>query len=160
MSNMQYHQGVSVFTKIIMALFSLIWINPVWSFNCYFTLAKASCWTKYHVNVDVIDAANKNVLTTVDLPAGKGWVRQEFACEPSQKLLYQARFSPPIWDSEKGKVYSASKFLFLPDVIKPGEKAWVISACYPGDFSDIPLPPDATSNCACDFSSIPAVKPQ
>lgn len=110
--------------------------------------------------MDVVDVQSAKVLTTVTIPTNKEWVRQEFNCNPSQQLMYYAQFSPVIWDADKGKKYSAINYLTLPAAIKPSEKAWVVSSCFPFDYANVPTPPDATSQCACDLSSIPAMQPQ
>lgn len=134
--------------------------NPIWSFTCYFTLAKDSCWTKYNLTVDVIDANAQTILTTLNIPAGTSWLRQEFSCQPSQKLMYQARFTPVFWESDAGKSFSAERFWFMPGTINSGDTAWEIPVCFPKNFAEVPLPPGADSNCKCDFSVIPVIKPK
>ncbi|KTD63646.1 periplasmic protein [Legionella santicrucis] len=136
---------------------SLILSNSLWGITCYFTLAKDNCWNKYTVSVNVIDAETTKVLTTLTVPAGKFWTRQAFPCQPGENLRYKATFSPLIWESEKGKVYAANHFWSLPNTISPGESAWNISVCYASDFSEVPLPPEASGTCKCDFDSIPPI---
>lgn len=131
-----------------------------WSFDCYFTVAKDSCWTNYNVSVSVIETKSNTVLTTVSIPAGKSWYRQKFSCQPGQKLLYNATFSPVFWASDLGKTYPAQNYLSLPESVNSGDTAWNLSVCYPTQFSEVPLPPDAKGNCACDFKSIPDPAPQ
>lgn len=149
-----------MFRKISILALSLISSTPLWAFTCYYTLAKDNCWAKYNVTVEVLDAATAKVLTTVVVPAGTPWVRQEFSCEVGEKLMYRARFSPIIWESEKGKAYSAKNYWSLPNEMKPGDSAWNVSVCYPADFSQVPLPPEAGGTCKCDFDSIPAIPPK
>jgi len=135
--------------------------TPIWSFNCYITLAKDSCWTNYNVTVDVIDVASSTVLTTVKIPSGTSWAREKFVCRPLQKLIYQAQFTPVFWEGDEGKTYSAERFWFMPSTINPGDTAWTIPVCFPKAFAQVPFPPDAkTANCACDFTNIPEVKPE
>lgn len=149
-----------MFIKSLVCGLSLLMSSPIWSFTCYYTLAKDNCWTNYNVSVDVVDEQTQTVLTTVKVPAGKSWTRQQFECEPKQKLMYRAQFTPAFWDNEAGKVYSALRFWFMPDTINPGDKAWTIPVCFPEAFASVPFPPDAqTGNCSCDFSVIPAVAP-
>lgn len=133
---------------------------PCWSFTCYITLAKTNCWKDYTVSADVINSATGGTMTTVTVPQGTLWARQIFDCEAAQKLMYIARFSPIFWAKDKGKTYSALNFWSLPDAIHPGDSAWNISVCYPNDFALTPIPPQATSNCACDFTSIPVIPPK
>ena len=146
--------------QISLSLLSVFACSVAWSFNCHFTFVKASCWKKYTVSVNVVDVQSAKVLTTVTIPADKEWVRQEFDCNPSQQLMYYAQFSPIIWETDKGKRYLAINYLSLPRAIKPSEKAWVVSSCFPHDYANVPTPPDATSDCACDLSAIPAMQPQ
>src|SRR5689334_14957516 len=99
--------------------------NPTWAITCYYTLVKDNCWAKYNVSVEVKDAVSAKTLTTVTVPAGKSWTRGTFPCETNgQKLMYQAQFSPSIWESEKGKVYAAKNFWSLPNEINAGDSAW------------------------------------
>lgn len=145
--------------KSAVILLSAMFIRPLWAFTCYYTFAKANCWTKYNVTVDVIDAKSTKVLTTVTVPAGKSWTRASFNCETNgQTLMYRAQFSPVIWDNDKGKVFYAKNYLSLPHEVNPKDSAWNISVCYPKDFSQVPIPPNATYDCACDFSTIPVIK--
>lgn len=146
--------------KMIVVLLSLIVASPTWSFNCYLTVAKGSCWKNYNVTIEAIDSINSKSLIKMTVPQGKDWERQPFTCEPAQRLTYQASFTPTIWEQDKGKIYKPFKFMFLPKEVKPGEKAWVVSVCFPANFAETPLPPDAGAKCACDFESIPPLPPQ
>lgn len=146
--------------KWIMGVIGCIFSTSLWSFTCYLTVAKGSCWKKYNVTIQVIDVTNSKVLTSINVPSGEAWTRQSFACEPAQRMTYHAQFTPVIWETDKGKVYKPFKFLALPEVIKPGEKAWVFSLCFPSNFNEVPLPPDAGQQCGCDFNSIPPLPPQ
>jgi len=130
------------------------------AFQCYFTLAKDSCWTNYNVSVTVTDANTEQVVTELTVPKGQSWLRQAFECEPNMKLNYKATFNPIIWESEAGKIYPANKFWSLPETINPADSAWVVSVCYPDAFSEVPLPPTANNKCACDFSVIPPIPPK
>ncbi|EHL32839.1 hypothetical protein [Legionella drancourtii] len=147
--------------KLLVLSVSWLFSSPLWAITCYYTLAKDNCWLKYNVTVDVMDALSAKVLATVTVPAGKSWTRVTFPCETNgQKLMYRAQFSPSIWDSEKGKVYMAKNYWSLPNGVKEGDSAWNVSVCYPSDFSEVPMTPEATSSCACDFSSIPEIPPK
>lgn len=133
---------------------------PCSAITCYYTLAKDSCWTNYDVSVDIISAKNRRTVATVTVPKGKQWTRQIFPCEPAEILTYIARFSPVFWQSDIGKTYSAHNYWTLPDKVNAGDAGWNVSVCYPADFSLVPLPPTATNNCRCDFSSIPVIPPK
>ncbi len=128
--------------------------------TCYFTLVKDSCWANYNVSVDVLDSNKGQVLTTVTAPKGKQWGRESFTCSAQQKLNYSARFAPVFWQSDVGKTYAAKEYISLPAALTTGQTAWTLSACYPSDFSLVPLPPDASGNCQCDYKTVPAVPTQ
>jgi len=123
-------------------------------------MVKTNCWSDYDVTVDVMDAKEGNKLFSITVPKGQLWTRQTFDCNEGQTLMYVAQFSPIFWDKDKGKTYSAQRVWFLPETIAPGASAWNVSVCYPNDFSLVPMPPEATSNCQCDFKSIPVIPPK
>ncbi|KTD66204.1 hypothetical protein [Legionella spiritensis] len=145
----------------LLALFSgLAFSAPLYAFPCFMTLVKDSCWLNYNVKVVVQDAvANKEVLT-ITVPKGKKWARERFECQPAQKFMYFASFTPTIWENQEDLVYRAKRYWFMPGSIGEGDTAWNIPICYARDFAGTPFPPDATGNCVCDFSDIPEVKPQ
>lgn len=144
--------------RSLTAFLMILFTTPGWSFSCFLTLVKDSCWTNYTVSMDVIDAATLKTLFTVTAPSGQSWARQEFTCTPKQVLLYVSRFSPVFWHNDEGKTYPGLRNWTLPSTVNPGERAWTIPVCFPAEFSQVPFPPDAKGNCACDFDSIPAPK--
>lgn len=146
--------------RILVLSLGFIFVSPIWSFPCYYTLAKDNCWLKYDVSVDVIDASTEKKIFNINIPAGTPWVTKTFECTVAQSLIYIAKFSPIIWESDKGKTFRGMRNWFLPGVINPGDTAWTIPVCFPKDFAEVPLPPTAGSNCACDFSDVPPVKPK
>ncbi|MFJ1268278.1 hypothetical protein ACD661_06895 [Legionella lytica] len=150
-----------MFMRLLILSLTYLFASPLWAITCYYTLAKDNCWLKYDVTVEVLDAISAKELTTITVPAGQAWGRVTFPCETNgQKLMYRARYSPYFWESEKGKVYSAKNYWSLPNEVKPGDSAWNVSVCYPSDFAAVPLPPEATNNCQCDFSNIPVIPPK
>jgi hypothetical protein len=149
----------NMLTRILLFFF-LCWMHPAFAITCYMTIAKDSCWTKYDVEIDVIDSTADTLLTTVKIPKGQQWTRQTFPCKPAQKMAYVARFSPVFWQTDAGKSYSALRSWGLPETIHPGDTAWNVSVCYPADFAMVPFPPEGTGKCACDFTNIPEIKPQ
>lgn len=152
---METHRGCRWFIAFAAFILSV----QAWAFPCYLTLVKDSCWTNYEVNVVMMDALNRNKLTTITVPKSKSWARQKFTCQPGQKLVYEATFKPVFWKSEVGKVYEATRFWFLPNTVGTGETAWDIPVCFPAAFSQVPFPPDAMGNCQCDFKAVPSIKP-
>lgn len=146
--------------KTLALLITLLMSTPSWSFLCYITLVKDNCWKDYSVTVDITNSATGGVMTTISVPKGEAWFRQTFECEPNQKLMYIATFSPVFWEKDIGKNYHALNFWSLPTEINPGDSAWNVSVCYPADFSSVPTPPQATADCKCDFASIPIIPPK
>ncbi|MGQ3889381.1 hypothetical protein ACQUW5_10155 [Legionella sp. CNM-1927-20] len=147
--------------QILLGLSGILFSSQLLAFQCYLTLVKDTCWTDYAVTVKVLDAQNNDVnLSTLTVPKGQSWGRQPFTCQPNQKLLYQATFEPYIWENQKNTVYNAISYWTLPSAAKPGESAWEIPVCYPKAFSEVPLPPQATNNCVCNFSQVPPIPPK
>ena len=144
--------------RTLFLFLGFVWASVSWSFPCYFTLVKDSCWTKYNVSVDVTDAVTEQKIFTITVPAGTSWARNTFECTPSQSLIYTAQFSPVFWASDKGKTFRATRNWSLPGTINPDDRAWTLPVCYPADFSQVPLPPTADNNCKCDFSAAPEIK--
>lgn len=144
----------------LILLSSLCFSAPLYAFPCFITLAKDNCWANYAVTVTVLDAVTNQQLTVATIPAGQNWVRQAFACQPAQKLMYLATFSPAIWEKDAGKSYHALQYWSLPATAQSGETAWNIPVCYAADFSEVPLPPTATGQCQCNFKEIPPIPPQ
>lgn len=146
--------NIKYFTLLFLTLIS----DNSYSFTCYFTLVKDSCWTNYDVKVVVTDTQTNQELLTIEVPKGKSWGRQIFTCEPSQRLIYHASYQPVFWRSEMGKTYMALRYWSLPAALSKDQSAWELPVCYPAAFSAIPLPPGANNNCHCDFKNIPSIK--
>lgn len=141
---------------ITTALFSIVPVS-LFAFPCFLTMVKDSCWTNYDVSVVVTDVVTNKSIMTIAVPAGKSWDRQEFVCQPGERLMYTATFSPIFWATDQGKSYLARNYWLLPSTIGTGDTAWNINVCYPADFEEVPMPPNVTGNCACNFKGIPAV---
>lgn len=131
------------------------------AFPCFITVAKDSCWIEYNVTVSVLDVSNdRKKMVDIIIPQGSIWARKKTECEPKQLLQFEAQFTPVFWQEDRGKKYTSIRYKTLPANIGPQETAWNINVCYPRDFSQVPLPPEAGSNCKCDFSNIPNVEPE
>ncbi|MCX7117423.1 MAG: hypothetical protein NTW94_05905 [Legionellales bacterium] len=142
--------------KILMSLVLGVSSLQIQAFPCYITVVKDSCWTKYDVTVTVSHVGKPVV--SVLVPNGQSWARQTFECEPKEAISFTSTFLPVIWQSDAGKVYSAQHAWALPEAIGQGDRAWNIPICYPADFSEVPLPPDAGQNCKCDMKSVPPIQ--
>ena len=134
------------------ALFISLKLN---AFSCVMTIAKDNCWSNYDVTITVLDLDTHKNITSIVIPKGKTWTKQQFTCQPHQKLMYYATFLPIIWKDDAGKTYRGHSFWALPHSINPGETAWQLNVCYARDFAETPLPVDSRGNCRCDFSQIP-----
>ncbi|WP_133130069.1 hypothetical protein [Legionella yabuuchiae] len=147
--------------RIIACLGFLGLSAPVWAFPCFITLAKDSCWEDYNVTVTVQSVMNDSkALATIVVPEGSTWGRQQFECQLKEELGFVAEFNPVFWEGDSGKKYQGAHFWFLPEQHTGDETAWNINLCFPKDFSEVPMPPQAGSKCTCDFSKIPPVPPQ
>lgn len=146
-----------MFIKRLLPLSLILIANPVFAFTCYFTLAKDSCWINYDVTVNVLDASDNSQVTSINVPKGKSWNRQKFECQPGQKFMYSASFTPAFWENEKGATYEALQYWTLPATIASGTSAWELPVCYPKAFSEVPLPPTAGNDCQCSFKEIPPI---
>lgn len=141
------------FTAVVLTSITM----PIFAFSCFYTAVKADCWLNYEVTIKILDVADNSLLATAVIPKGKLWARVPFTCNFAQQLNYSATFQPTIWQGQENKVYGVQHYLHLPASAKATEKAWNIPVCFPQAFAEVPIPPQATANCTCDFKSIPAV---
>lgn len=144
--------------KIVTGLLSLLLPYQANAFSCYITMVKDTCWTKYNVQVSVKNQKLDKVMTTLDMPQGKSWDRQQFSCDLNEVLLLSATFAPHFWKEDPNTAYPAINEWVLPSTMDPGKSAWTLTLCYPSDFAEVPLPPDADNHCKCVTDSIPPVK--
>lgn len=141
----------------MIACLSLLWANS-YAFDCYFTVAKNSCWLNYDAKVEVVDNALDKVIAVVDIPKGELWRRIHVKCEPKQSFRFIASSSSEMWKDQVGKKYNSRRRISLPIDIKSTEKAWNIPICFTNDFSGMPMPITAAHDCTCDWSKVPKVK--
>ena len=146
--------------RLLLILCGVCCYVQVYAFPCFITMVKDSCWAQYNVEVKISDSATNKVVATSSIPVGKSWDRQKFNCEPAETLSLRASFNPVFWESDTGKTYAARHSWSLPLTITKDESAWNITVCYPKDFSEVPMPPEAGNNCKCVTDNIPPIKPQ
>lgn len=146
--------------KIVMMLLGFGFSMQIQAFPCFVTMVKDSCWGNYNVTVSVSNVKTGKLITSVIIPQDQFWARQSFSCEPGDAMSFSAVFTPVFWENDKGKTYPGQRTWQLPQEIKKGDTAWNINVCYPAEFAEVPLPPEATSNCTCDLDKIPPVNPQ
>lgn len=132
----------------ILIIISLLLGGEIWAFPCQYVVSKNCCWTDFNVNVSVLNAGNKKVLSQLTVPTGKSTLESSFDCQPGQSLELTATFSPEIWEGDKNKVFRSKGFIALKTEIAPDEVAWRIPIVFPDQFSGVPLPLD-TTNCQC-----------
>jgi len=123
--------------------------------DCYFSLVKGACWKDYTVTVDIMDAVSGKKLVSVTIPENKVWGREKFSCSASQSLSFDAYFTPTIWEADKNKHYSGKSTWMLPAKLEKGKTAWNVTLCFPREFSEVPAPPTATNDCACEIDKLP-----
>lgn len=143
--------------RYLVTLCCVAFSSHLFAFSCFLTFVKDTCWTNYNVNMLVLDATTGNELFSMTIPKGQTWVRQPFVCQPGQKLMYNATFTPVIWQGEEGRVYKTQHYWALPNAPKPKEKAWEIPVCFPKAFAEVPFPPQAVGNCQCSFKDVPLI---
>ena len=146
--------------RVIMLLLGVVTSIDALAFPCFITMVKASCWADYTVTVSVTKPGSDKKVATIVIPIGKSWIRQAFSCEPADTLSLKATFTPTIWESDEGRIYSASRDWRLPQAVVKGDTAWNIPVCFPNAFSEVPVPPNASGDCGCVYDDIPPVKPQ
>ena len=146
--------------KLIVMVLGWVLSMQLHAFPCFLTMVKDSCWANYSVTVDVLNAGTGKPITTIIIPQGKSWTRQQFSCEPKDVMSLKATFTPVFWENDATKIYPSKRDWSLPETIAKGDTAWSITMCYPADFSEVPLPPDANGHCICNTQEIPPVKPQ
>ena len=127
------------------------------SMTCFLALAKDSCWTNYEVKLAVTDTATGLVVANIDVPKNRTWVRVKFPCKSEQTLSFKAQYSPVIWQGTEGQQYSAQNYWQL-SMESSKTQAQSLNVCFGRDFSEVPTPVNAKSQCVCNMSSIPAVK--
>lgn len=144
--------------RFIVGVFSFILTTQAFSFPCYITLIKASCWKNYDVTVQIEDVMIEKPITSMLIPSGAFWTRYEFACKEKQTIELTATFSPAIWEKDEGKQYKGKRFWSYPETIGPTDTAWNMTICYPNDFAELPTPAEAADGCVCDKQAIPAIE--
>lgn len=145
--------------KKLVLIFFTFFCDIVFAFPCYFTLVKGQCWLNYDVSVKVMDANTEKNVAHIIVPKGKLWERTSFQCEPAQRLYYTATFNPEIWAGDSNVVYRTKQYKLLPKAPTVTEAAWNIQACFPDEFSNVPIPIKGSGNCSCDFNKVPPIQP-
>ena len=117
------------------------------AFTCYVTLMKGDCWKNYDVTIDVKNNTSEETITIDTLKKDNMWLRKKFECKPAQSLGFRATFKPKIWKNSTDKDYRRKSFIYLPKTIEQGASAWEVPVCFSSDFTEVPIPPEATGNC-------------
>ena len=146
--------------KLLMLLFGVCFLTQAHAFPCYITMVKDSCWSKYNVNVDVVDVFTNKVMASMSIPEGKSWDRKEIVCQPKQTVFLKAAYSPSFWAKDAGRIYYGKRNLSFPEEIKKGDAAWNMTFCFASDFQEVSLPPDSSGQCICDVKGIPVIEPR
>lgn len=145
--------------KIRLLLLLTLCSQHVFAFTCYVTFMKGNCWKDYDVTIYVKDGASEKVITQGTLEKNTLWNRKSFDCQPSQFLGFSATFSPKIWKNNKKSMYYKKSFVYLPEEVKKNASAWEVPICFSQNFSEVPIPPQATTECGCTIEKdIPKIK--
>lgn len=141
--------------QYILAAVFLFFTQQGYAFQCFLTAVKDNCWLKYNVTIHVMDAADSDkASTTIIIPAETAWARQSFECKAKQTLKFSAEFTPVFWEGDSGKHYVGKNYLNLPDKVEATENAWNLTLCFPKQFAEVPLPPEAGEHCECNMDNI------
>ena len=148
------------FNQLLIGLLIYFFSSSIYAFSCYLTIMKSSCWQDFDVTITATDqVSHKQVIKAQDLKKNNLWTRTKFECSPRQGLVFQASFTPAIWQGTGNKMYQPKRVWFLPSDIEKGITSWNIPICYPSAFIGVPLPPNAKSLCTCENvkKDIPAI---
>ncbi|MCC5791104.1 MAG: hypothetical protein JJT82_00640 [Legionellaceae bacterium] len=126
--------------------------------DCYITLIKDNCWLNYTVAVTVIDQDSKKTVSSITAEKGKAWAREKFKCTPGTTISYIATFSPVFWTADADKKYYSITYWHINPLLETAQVAQGVNLCFPRDFRNVPLPPDATAACRCEPSLVPPIK--
>lgn len=144
--------------KNIITLVLFVFSSAVSAYDCYLTGILGPCWKNYVVTIKVLDNDTDKTLATITIPKGKLWAREKITCVPRQAFLYQASFTPKIWKDNPKNVYGAISIYHTPEKFQDNTTGFIVPICFPRDFSEVPLPPDAKSLCDCK-TVIPSIPP-
>lgn len=144
--------------RIVLFLLATVYSIQAVAFTCYLTIVKNSCWKDFTVTVTVMNVSQYKKVATIQVPAYESWARGKFSCDPKDTLVLSATYSPVFWKADQGKVYQAKRNWALPQTITKGTTAWSITTCFSEEFSEVPLPPEATGNCQCDIKQVTKIK--
>ena len=140
--------------------------SHAFAIDCYITVMQGTCWKNYDITITALDAMSSEPIASPITLSGKNpnklndfWKRIPFKCKPKQGIKFQATFSPPIWENNKGKAYPSVETIYLPETIDKGIFAWNIPICYPKGFDNVPIPP-AYSGTECNCDDIKKVIPK
>lgn len=142
-----------------MKRFSLLVVAVLFSIQsqalmCAVKLQKASCWENYNVIVTVKSSLVKDKTTVVLVKKNKAKPALfektvELKCKSGGKLLYKAKFNPPIWDDEKGDSTVVAKQSIAIPAVSPTASKVAMSICFPDDYKNAPFPYEYTEGCKC-----------
>lgn len=145
--------------QYFLSMAALIVPLKLFALDCYLSVVKNSCWSNYEVDVDILKPdASGTVLFSAKVPKDKQWARIKVKCQPGQRFYARSQMFPVFWESEKGKYYYLKRYWALPKNVDKDTTALHVPICFPKAFSGVPLPPDATGNCKCDFDQLPPLE--
>lgn len=142
-------------------LMSLLFLmnTPLWAdakapYPCQVRLIKTDCWKDVEVTVIAKDSeTHKNIGGPIVLAKDSFETMQSLPCQPSQTMNFSATVLPTAWEGVN-TVYPSINFFNSPSKLPKNAEKWIVSLCFPDDFSSVPLPLSSNKTCRCHFEEL------
>lgn len=117
--------------------------------QCLMTVTKKAAWSQESVEVKIVDFSTKQILETIVLAAATktapsvNSLTQAYNCIEHPIVQLEASYTPSIWSTDIGKIYSGKNIYNLTKQIFTAQakniKKLEIMANFPGDFLSVPM---------------------
>ena len=145
--------------KLFFLLILSVFTTSGFALQCTIKVQKADCWANYNVMIGVRTNAGGGTRTAVLTKKTK---KKEavfektvvLPCKVGNRLIYSAKFNPPLWDDEKkDAIVAQNQAISVPQVTEK-TTAVAMTICYPEDFKNAPFPYEYTPSCECKSSKV------
>lgn len=123
--------------------------NPKTEFPCVLQVSKNTCWKDYDVKVSAKMQEDSKELIALTIAKDKDSATGTWKCKPNDQFFLNSSFAPAVWKEEEGKSYRSSKVYQVPESVEAKAESWNVSACFPDDFAQVPMPDKEMKNCGC-----------
>lgn len=117
--------------------------------QCLMTVTKKPVWSHENVKVKIVDFSTKQILKILVLAAATktkpsvNSLTQTYNCVKHPIVQLEASYTPSIWSTDIGKVYSGKNIYNLTKQIFSAQakniKKLEITAIFPSDFLGVPM---------------------